>query len=74
MRETGRVPGQQQWRTPPVYALIVAVVLEIVAGALAFLSDVPVVAVVLGMVGLVCLGVAGDALRISGERRATGRR
>ena len=57
------MPGQQQRVPLPVYALIVAVVLEIVAGAIAFLTDVPLAALVLGMVGLVCLGAAGDALR-----------
>lgn len=49
--------------SPPVYVLLAGVVLEIVAGGFAFLSDVPLLALALCMVGMICLGVAGDALR-----------
>lgn len=46
-----------------MYGLVAGLVLEVVAGAIAFLTTVPLAAVVLGMVGLVCLGASGDALR-----------
>lgn len=47
----------------PLYGLVVGVVLELAAGAIAFLTHVPVVAVALSLIGLVCLGASGDALR-----------
>jgi hypothetical protein len=47
----------------PVYGLVVGVVLELVAGAIAFLTDAPLLALVLCIVGMVGLGAAGDALR-----------
>ena len=56
---------QEQRLALAVSGLAVGVVLEIVAGAIGFLTDVPLVAVVLCVVGLVCLGVAGEALRRS---------
>lgn len=49
--------------SPPVYVLLAGVVIEIVAGGFAFLSDVPLLALAFCMVGMICLGVAGDALR-----------
>jgi hypothetical protein len=49
--------------SPPVYVLLAGVVIEIVAGGFAFLSNVLVLALALCMVGMICLGVAGDALR-----------
>ena len=47
----------------PVYGLVAGVVLVLAAGAIAFLTTTPLTAVVLGMVGIVCLGASGDALR-----------
>ena len=47
----------------PVYGLVVGVLLVLAAGAIAFLTVTPLAAVVLGMVGIVCLGASGDALR-----------
>ena len=49
--------------SPPVFLLLAGVVIEIVAGGFAFLSDAPLLALALCMVGMICLGVAGDALR-----------
>jgi len=43
--------------------LVAAVALELVAGGIAFLTDAPLVALVLCMIGLIGLGVAGNALR-----------
>jgi hypothetical protein len=36
-----------------------------VAGAIAFLTDAPLLALALFLLGIVCLGVSGDALRDS---------
>lgn len=51
-----------------MYGLVVGVVLELVAGAVAFLTHVPLAAVALSMIGLVCLGVSGDVLAGAARR------
>lgn len=55
--------AQQQRVAVPLYGLVAGVVLVLVAGVLAFLSDVPLVALGLFMVGVVGMGASGDALR-----------
>lgn len=54
--------AQRSQARAPLYVLVVGVILQIIAGSIAFLTDIPLVALVLCMVGLVCLGGAGDAL------------
>jgi hypothetical protein len=56
------VTGQLHQGSVPLYGLLVGVSIEIVAGVIAFLTDVPLLAVVLFMVGIVLLGVSGDVL------------
>jgi hypothetical protein len=63
--ETGQVMAHRRGAGLSVHGLVAGAVLELVAGAVAFLTDVPLVAVVLFLVGIVCLGASGDALRAS---------
>jgi hypothetical protein len=76
------VAGQEGRAGAPLYGLIFGVVLQLIAGGIAFLTDVPLVGLVLFIVGIVCIGACGEALtrpdrrsalELSGGRRGAGR-
>jgi hypothetical protein len=59
------VAGQERRAIAPLYGLIFGVALQLVASGIAFLTHVPLVGLMLFMIGIVCIGACGEALRES---------